>query len=259
MASNLAGRAILDQPPRLLVGEARLEADPVVGETWIVLPDEAKELRVPGDRPYALVFDLDFVQSPEDARAYVRRWGLLFTGAGDPAVAGVFREAWSDWSASIRELRRVITLAGYVRRAYDSDAEAMATLRRFPDPSVEGMADDDLLREISRGIGALVTAKLAVVPWALDARAWLDPADGDPTEYLLAARPPNTISYVYFLIADLLAARAPVHRCKGCGRLFRPTHGNSRYHDETCSQRARYQRWYAGRKGRTDRPEGAAH
>src|SRR4051812_48898220 len=132
---------------------------------------------------------------------------------------GSVRESWADWDKAVLDVRRVVTLAGLVRRAHAAESEALAALRRFPDPSIVDMTDEELLREIGRGVSALVTSKLVNVPWAIDNEAVLR-EDGDPTLYLLAARPSNTIGYAYFLIADLLAARAELRRCEGCGRLY---------------------------------------
>ena len=62
---------------------------------------------------------------------------------------------------------------------------------------------------------------------------------------------PDLVATAYKHLASLIVTGVEFRECKGCERLFQPTHGNQWHHVPECGRRRRRRKSYSNNKGAT--------
>lgn len=62
---------------------------------------------------------------------------------------------------------------------------------------------------------------------------------GGPADFRYSVDPQNLVAAAYNEFASLIVRHARFKKCLGCGRYFRPEHGNQDYCEPSCSTRTR--------------------
>ena len=64
-----------------------------------------------------------------------------------------------------------------------------------------------------------------------------------PGEFVFGHQPPNLHKALYTNLATMIAQRAELKECPGCGRLFHPESGKQKYCTKSCASTSRWRRW----------------
>ncbi|MCY3842725.1 MAG: CGNR zinc finger domain-containing protein [Acidobacteria bacterium] len=264
------------------------------GPAWVDGDNIVMDLRRSTDyQPLAephVGVELSRVRTPEDATAFVQRFGMLRATREDRRVVQMrapedgwapLREGFVDFEAAALDLHGILEDALLVQAAAGGGAEAICELReRFVIP-------ED--REVTvRGAGDLVVARAGDVlsaedrlvdaddrsvvlrashdtagrlndGWALDEatpyvfdRAFAGEHGVTPGTWRLGLAPRNLVGVAYLSVALALADRQPIAICEDrtCRRAFFVTDGRQRFCTSTCANRTRYRRFRAKQKER---------
>ncbi|HHX44471.1 MAG TPA: hypothetical protein GX714_10860 [Chloroflexi bacterium] len=227
------GYAIRAEPPAWLRGPAS------VVDGWIVLDRQ----RAHEYHPYGasnLAFDLAAVSTPQDAIAFVTRYGLLRHGP----QANEWREPYSEWQQESSQLRAVFMLKSALDRALEGAPEELQRLAPVIRPLWQGAPENDkeLTEQAAKTIAMIVSEGLRGVEHRLIAMfEW--GAGNAPNEFATGIHPTDLVGYAYHHVAQLLNKKVVWLACPECGQYFVPTDGRQRYCSPTCAGRARYRRW----------------
>jgi hypothetical protein len=240
--SNETGRRLSVDPVKWLHGPARIE-----GEFVVLDPSRA--------RPYfpiaeqELVYDLAAVRRPQDALAFVQRYGLLTHGPD----ANEHREALSLFVKEALSVTFALTLYLSIRKAVGSEAlaasDAIRELREFlpeflPELGVARKTTDHGVIDLaSRTVAGLVNSGLVGVESKIEHAGGYE--EGERGDFLLSARSPTLRGLIYHQLALLITTRFPLRTCaeSECGRFFPVRDKRQQFCSATCSGRARQRRW----------------
>jgi hypothetical protein len=224
------------------------------GPAWVedgyVVLDEARATPYYIFEPPNLLFDLLNVYRPtgleaSDVTGFVRRYGLLHHGEGELG-SGQCRESLDKWHEELADLdttaRLYIDLAESARNGLtESMRERFA---HIPTPSDEPHPEDEeFLGAASIVLAEWITEGMQDTKAGLASTVWLDTQPQGPTTFLLSQLPPNLVAAAYSQFAFLIANKAPLATCPGCGRLFHPKSGKQKYCTSSCASTSRWRRW----------------
>lgn len=233
------------QAPEWVKGPARVEGG------YVVL-DEARATRYHIYDLESLLFDLLSVftpdkRNPTEVKAFVRRYGLLYHGAEDVG-SGRCRESLRQWHSDIFRLHQAARLwldlvetekSGQAQTIREGMREELARLApNHPEPS-----EEEWLEVYSVLLAELITEGMGDTRVGLVSTCLLDVKPSGPTRFLLNQRPSNLLAAAYTQFAFLIAHRAPISTCPGCGRLFVPKSGKQKYCTPRCASTSRWRRW----------------
>jgi hypothetical protein len=177
-------------------------------------------------------------RDPDQARAFVRRYGLLWHGP-DMLGSSECRESLDDWWSAAEGLSAMLAMATALGEAV---REGSATpIRRFflekaglqVDFGVP--TDESYIRAATTIVARLLNDGQRDGHWGL--------VTAGPGEVQLAYYPTNLVAAAYANIAALVATKAEFKQCPGCGRIFQPESGKQKYHDPQCATKARQRKW----------------
>lgn len=219
-----------------------------VEEGYVIL-DESRAESYFLFEPTDLVFDLLDVYDPDglDPKAvtrFARRYGLLYHGAADLGT-GHCREPLNKWREDLADLGLVARLyMGLVESVKHGPTKEMReTFALVGVPEGRDFTDDDYLEAVSVALAEWVTEGMEGTRAGLVSTAGLDVSPRSPTTFLLTQLPENLLTAAYSQFAFLIANKAPISTCPGCGRLFVPTSGKQKYHEPACASTNRWRRW----------------
>lgn len=178
----------------------------------------------------------------EDFKAFVRRYGLLWHGS-DSLNTGQCREALTEWHREAREAKLVVLLYMKLTEAMKTGSvDPMRPLDSLWSGFPETANDEEYLRQHSVGLAGLIGARLK------SCRVDMIPAfqreeNTAPNEFVFTHEPPNLLITLYTVFAEIVAQRAEIRECIGCGRLFHPKSGRQKYCSESCASTSRWRRW----------------
>jgi hypothetical protein len=216
-------------------GPARIDGDE------IVLDADRAETYMPYEIDESF-FMLAAAKDFRDYKAFVRRYGLLWHG---PEVlgTGTCRESTSDWRRAVYEAARVALICIKLREAAKvGSAEPVRALGPTWPEVAENLSDEDYLRHVSMGVAGLINKHLAQYPTVL-IPAFRFEKKADPGEFVYARQPATLLEALYDDFATIIAQRAELKECPGCGRVFHPKSGRQKYCSESCASTNRWHRW----------------
>jgi hypothetical protein len=240
----------LVQQPEWAKGPARIEGQEVVldesrAERYWFYESEQAEL---------MAFDLAAMafyrsgRDPQQAKAFVRRYGLLWHGA-DKLGSGECRETLDDWWLAAEKLSSVLYVSVGLGEAMREGSAA--PIRRF----FEGLGMGPILEHVASRFDAPPDETYIMAATTIAARLLNQGLEGGrwgmvtarPGELQLAYYPTSLVAAAYANIATLVAAKAEFKECPGCGRIFQPKSGKQKYHEPGCATRTRQLRWKRGK------------
>jgi hypothetical protein len=241
------GVAAYRQYPEWIKGPSKVEnghvvLDPARSETYYMY------------EPTNLVFDLlDVYRDNLDASSvtrFVRRYGLLFHGSPNIS-AGPFKEPLSKWREDLEQLDLIARLYMDLKESEENGPTELmlksfrAIRANFDVPEGQETSDKDLLGAVSVLFAEMVTNGMQGTSARLASTCWLDITPKSPTTFLLLQVPKNLVTAAYSQFAHLVASKAPIVPCPGCGRLFVPESEKQKYHSKSCASTSRWRRWKA--------------
>ena len=168
------------------------------------------------------IFELATANDYQDIRAFVRRYGLLWHGR-DALGTGECRESVSDWQQAAYEAATVVLLYMRLREAArTSTAEPVRSLNITWEGVPETLSDKDYLEQASMGLAGLVNNHIVGYPTVL-IPAFRFEDEADPGQFVFRRQPPSLHAALYTEFATLIAQRAELKECLGCGRIFPPS------------------------------------
>jgi hypothetical protein len=240
----------------------------IVGEE-IVLDEDRAELYTLGEALYVefALEDLD-EDYPQSAVAFARRYGLLWHGA-EYLGTGECRELLSDWWDVAYELHFVLTLYRSIQeavrtgsvepiRSLEIDWSAIdwsalgatgSSRRGWPEetPDVEPIieeADDELyLADVCQMLTEFINLGLEDCGVGLLSLTTPGAPTNQPGKFGLQIAPQNLVAAAYAEYASVIAKRAEIKECPGCGRIFFPESGKQKYCTKSCASTSRWRRW----------------
>jgi hypothetical protein len=254
---NLTTRML---PPIWLKGEVE------VADGYVVLNrNHAKEHQLAGTDANNMAFELATLALPDPTdreafenriRRFVRDYGLLWHGADDKASE--FKEPLQAWLGESLLLGLIGSLYQKITRAVAEDipqgsaAPVKALLNQygiyFPHVRSEGpLFDRRYILEATSWLQDQLNNGMQGrngVPceWGILATG--------PGELILMQHPPDLLSHAYATFAVLMAIKAPLKTCPGCGRLFVPKDIRQKWHSPGCGSTWRGQKKRADDKAR---------
>ena len=223
--------------------------------------------------------ELANVKTPNDAVAFVRRFGLLkqheMLNDGTSVKYDAQRgQLLTDFQSPIERLREVISLTLDVRRGSKGDADAISRLRQimvipydyelkskmFNSPLIirkagdvyspeERFVDADdrtILIEASQKAADILNDGLMgddAKPYVFD-RAFIGESVS-PGAWRIGVAPDTLEGVCYLTVALIIAEKDPIEVCDEppCGRFFVATDGRQKFCTPACSNRSRYRRY----------------
>ena len=222
--------------PEWLRGPARI----VGGE--VVLDEERAERYTPYHMDRAIFELAALVQSKDNIGAFVRRYGLL---RREPELLGTgkCRESVSEWHDANQGAWAAVHLYHKLREAAKTgSADPVRALGIDWTKAPETSTDKEYLEVQSILLARLINDQLGHCPTAL-VPASLSEQGGELGAFVFTSTPPDLLTAAYADFATLVATRAELKECPGCGVLFHPKSGKQKYHDPSCANSARWRRW----------------
>jgi hypothetical protein len=210
---------------------------------WLVLEPEGSESYQPGFES-GLAYELTGVSDPDDAIAFVRRWGLLRHGAFTDSKP--LREPFEEWLATVTAFRYTLLLYDLLMRSLAGDEEALDELEgtwgevvrgAFNEPSTDRAG---LLVQVSELIAGMVTKGMQSSSVRLDSATLVD---DDPGTFVIGTTSPDLVGFAYNELATIINGRTPIERCEMCGRFFEVVDARQRHCSKACAGRARSRRF----------------
>ena len=225
----------LVQHPEWARGPAFVEGDEVVLDEsraeryWLHEPEQVERM----------AFDLAAIglyrsgRDPQQAVAFVRRYGLLWHGTNAQG-SGECRESLDNWW---HEAGKLYTLLLTSVRLGEAMREGSATpvRRHFEELGIRFETDEAYMMAATTAAANLINQGMQDTKWGMEVIA--------PGELRLTYYPPNLVSAAYANLGALISKRVEFKECPGCGRVFLPVSGRQKYHDRQCATRARQRRW----------------
>ena len=179
-----------------------------------------------------------FSGGPDQARAFVRRYGLLWHGP-DKLGSDECRESLDDWWSAAEGLSAVLAMSVALGEAMRE--ESADPIRRFfreragLQVNFGDSTDEAYIRAATTIVARLLNdgqqdGHLGFVTAGLG-------------ELQLAYYSTNLVAAAYANIGALVATKAEFKQCPGGGRIFQPESGRQKYHDRQCAIRARQRKW----------------
>lgn len=232
-------------PPEWVRGPARVSDD----ESEIVLnKDRAQRYRLQDRDCRELLFDLAGIGATGDivrnARAFVRRYGLLWHGPSD--LDGECREPLKvGWFRHIQDLH--LTMALYRELKESARTGSSERLGRWLTTAVsrhhaERITAEGPRRFAHRLVANTITKGLEGCGVGVGPNVDL----GDDSElgtFALSFLTPNLLGVAWAELAMLVGTGAEIKTCLGCWRSFSPVSGKQKYHSSACSNDNRQRRW----------------
>ena len=230
----------LVEHPEWVRGPARVEGQEIVLDErraeryWLYESEQAEQM----------AFDLAAMawhrsgRDPDQVRAFVRRYGLLWHGP-DKVGSGECRESLEDWWSAAEGLSAVLAMSAALGEAMREGSGE--PIRRFFLESAGlrvsfGVSSDEAHIRAATTIAAkLLNDGQRDGHWGL--------VTAGPGEVQLAYYPTNLVAASYANIGALVATKAEFRECPGCGRIFQPKSGKQKYHDPQCATKARQRKW----------------
>lgn len=174
--------------------------------------------------------------NPNDAVAFVQRWGLLWHGSSQVG-SGECRESLDDWLQSSNKLLFRLYFYQWLMEAPRDDPEEIA--RGFSELGVQSPASlqtaEDHLQSASTYLEGVINEALQGCTWEL--------ITYKPGRFAFNQCPPNLEASAYAYFAELANSGPQLKRCSGCGRPFRPETSRQKYHNQRCANATRWRRW----------------
>jgi hypothetical protein len=207
----------------------------------IILDENRAERYVPGFTDRAL-FELATAKDYQDYRAFVRRYGLLWHGPNYLGT-GECRESVLEWQEAAYEANLILLLymkLGEAERTGSGDS--LRSLNMAWQGMPETSNDEDYLKLVSMGLAGLINKHVAQYPMVL-VPAFRFEEKAPLGEFVFGRQPPNLHEALYTDLATMIAQRAELKECVGCGRLFHPESGKQKYCTKSCASTSRWRRW----------------
>ncbi len=245
MTTTGYARELRVDQPKWLRGNATYQ------EGAIVLDASAAERYAPLSEQSAH-FALAAIQRPEDAVAFVRRYGLLRHGPGSEEL----RERFTEWEVEASKMRAILGLYMHLTRAVNGDAVSLDDLRAWQQGVryLEPVADDaHLLYQVSKWVAWALSVGLTGTEERVDSQVdWgtgPDGAPGRPDHFLLNVQPPDLLGLIYHSAAMDITYRVPLGSCEECSRFYVIEDQRQRFCTPTCAGRSRRRRWRQKQEG----------
>ena len=207
----------------------------------IILDENRAERYVPGFTDRAL-FELAVAKDYQDFRAFVRRYGLLWHGPNYLGT-GECRESVSEWQEAAYEANLILLLYMKLGEAERTgSADSLRSLNMAWQGMPETSNDEDYLKLVSMGLAGLINKHVAQYPMVL-VPAFRFEEKAPLGEFVFDRQPPNLHEALYTDLATMIAQRAELKECVGCGRLFHPESGKQKYCTKSCASTSRWRRW----------------
>lgn len=239
------GTGTYKQYPYWARGPARVE------DGYVVL-DEGRATPYYIFEPPDLLFDLLNVYQPggleaSDVTGFVRRYGLLYHGEVDLG-SGECRESLETWQDELESLNLVTRLyIDLVESKKNGPTETMREVFSVVEDSDDpAPTDEEYLQAVSVALAEWITEGMQDTKAGLVSTVGLNTQPRGPTTFLLSQLPPNLVAAAYSQFALLIANKALLATCPGCGRMFHPKSGKQRYCTPSCASTSRWRRWKEG-------------
>jgi hypothetical protein len=106
----------------------------------------------------------------------------------------------------------------------------------------EILNDEDYLKQASMGLAEMVNNHVGKYPTVLFP-AYRFEEEADVAQFVFGRQPPSLHTALYTEFATLIAQRAELKECLGCGRIFHPQSGKQKYCTKSCANTSRWHRW----------------
>ena len=260
---------------------------------WLVRPVPVEWLRGPAwvdgddivmDGPRAASYhplaeleigmELARVRTPEDAVAFVGRFGLLYERPPAGRLTKRLREPFRGFETVAEDLSFILDTARLVRRGGDGDAKAIRHLHkliRVPEDGRVSVRDDETGEYVTRRAGDVLSPEerfveaddhtilmhaneyliaellnegMADGPGCVHDRAFAGES-APPGKLRFGIRPVSLAGVCYLSVALALTEQAAVGVCADpkCGRPFFIRDRRQRFCDRACGNRVRFQRF----------------
>jgi hypothetical protein len=210
-------------------------------DSEIILDQNRAERYLP-DSLDSAIFELAASNDYQDFRAFLRRYGLLWHGP-DSLGTGECRESVSEWQLAAYEARVVILLYMKLREAgRTGSADPVRSLKMTWPGLPETSNDEDYLKQVSMGLADLINNHVERYPTVM-IPAFSFEENAPPGEFVFGHQPPNLHAALYTNLATMIARRAELKECPGCGRIFHPESGKQKYCTKSCANTSRWRRW----------------
>ena len=207
-----------------------------------IILDENRAERYMPDNLDRAIFELAAARDYQGFRAFVRRYGLLWHGP-DFLGTGECRESVSEWQEAAYEANLILLL--YMKLGEAERTGSADSLRSLNIPwqgMPETSNDEDYLKLVSMGLAGLINNHLAQYPMVLVPAFRFD-EKAPLGEFVFDRQPPNLHKALYTTFATMIAQRAELKECVGCGRIFHPESGKQKYCTKSCASTSRWRRW----------------
>ena len=195
-----------------------------------------------------LLFDLAELgdgNEPQEALAFVRRYGLLWHGIADIG-SGKCRESLEAWFGAIGYLRFAMAL-------YQSLRESVRIGSTEPLRKFDRVLSDDIVKQLTDEIRLGVAHKVVVdmiTSGLEECRIGIGPnvinsKDFVPGKFAFSILPSNLLDAAWGKLAYLVSTRTEIVTCPGCGKFFSPESGKQKYCTKSCASTSRWRRWKA--------------
>ena len=223
--------------------------------------------------------ELANVKTPNDAVAFVRRFGLLkkselLNDATSVKYDAQRGELFTDFQDTAKNLYYILILTLEVRRGNQGDADAISRLRQHmvipedeeisrwsmgkkevlgmardlysPEERFEGLDNRTLLMEASQRAADNLNDGLTgdnAEPYVFD-RAFIGESVS-PGAWRIGVAPTTLEGVCYLTVALMLAEKEPIEVCHDptCGHFFVATDGRQKFCTPACGNRVRYRRY----------------
>jgi len=156
---------------------------------------------------------------------------------------GECRESVSEWQKAAHEANLIVLLYVKLGEAERTgSADSLRSLNIAWQGLPETSTDEDYLKQISTNLARLINNHLAQYPTVL-IPAFMFEEKAPPGEFVFGRQPPNLHEALYTDLATMIAQRAELKECPGCGRLFHPESGKQKYCTKSCASTSRWHRW----------------
>jgi hypothetical protein len=231
----------LVQHPEWAKGPAFVEGNDVVLDEsrakryWLHEPEQVEQM----------AFDLAAMafhrsgRDPQQAVAFVRRYGLLWHGT-DKLGSGRCRESLDDWWHEAEKLSSLLLISVKLGEAM-REGSAAPVRKHFEVLGIRFETDETYLMAATTITARLINQGMQDTKWGMEVI--------EPGELRLTHYPPNLVSAAYANLGALISKKVEFKECPGCGRVFLPASAKQKYHDQNCATRTRQRKW------KRDKPE----
>jgi hypothetical protein len=231
----------LVQHPEWVRGPAIVEGDEIIldesrAETYWLHGSEQVE---------QMAFDLAAMafhrsgRDPQQAVAFVRRYGLLWHGT-DKLGSGSCREPLNNWWHEAEKLSSLLLTSVKLGEAM-REGSAAPVRKYFEELGIGFETDETYLMAATTIAARLINQGMQDTKWGMEVI--------EPGELRLTHYPPNLVSAAYANLSALISKKVEFKECPGCGRVFPPASGKQKYHDEDCATRTRQRKWKRKKSG----------